>query len=65
MSQTERETLRQRPPDSPVSQEDWDWMIARGIQPATHSFRKHGLPELVRPRPRWLAFLVRIFRRLR
>jgi hypothetical protein len=61
MSSECRDVRRQRPPDSPVSQEMWDRLVAAGIEPATKSSRgiHHPLPQ----RPDWLAFLVRIFRR--
>jgi hypothetical protein len=59
MSQTERETLRQRPPDSPVSQEMWDYLVAAGVQPATQPSNR--VRRAVRQRPRWLAFLIRLF----
>lgn len=62
MSRLDTEIPSQRPPTSPHTQERWDRLVAAGIRPATESFRVHGLPKLVRPRPRWLAFLLRLFR---
>ena len=62
MGRLETELSTQRPPTSPHTQEEWDRLVAAGIRPATESFRVHGLPKLARGRPKWISFLLRLFR---
>lgn len=59
MGRLETRVPTQRPPTSPVSQEEWDRLVSIGVRPATGPSRRDHQP--LPQRPRWLAFLLRLF----